>query len=102
MNVDLLYDEGCPNWRTVAGNLSELLDEVAFTLQFREFSTLGAAQAALYRGSPTILVDGHDPFASVGEHVDAACRIYLTPEGIGGAPTLDQLRAAITAEGSST
>lgn len=102
MNVDLLYDEGCPNWRTVADNLSQLLDEFAFTLQFRESSTLGAAQAASYRGSPTILIDGHDPFASVDEHVDAACRIYLTPEGMAGAPTLDQLRAAINIKTSPT
>ena len=80
----------------MADYLSQILEEVAFTLQCRESSTLGAEQAALYRGSPTILIDGHDPFVGVDEHVEPACRIYLTPEGIAGAPTLDQLRAAIT------
>ena len=99
MKVDLIYDEDCPNWRTVADELTELLGECDFTLELRESSSLDPTLAARYRGSPTILVDGRDPFVGEGEPVGAACRIYRTPRGPAGAPTLEQLRDALGARG---
>lgn len=95
MKVELIYDEGCPNWRTVADELAELLGEVDFTLELRESSTLDPSLVPSYRGSPTVLIDGRDPFAGADVPVRAACRVYPTPQGLSGAPTLDQLRAAV-------
>lgn len=43
-------------------------------------------------GSPNILVD---VFADADAEVGLSCRMYLTPEGYEGAPTLDQLRAVL-------
>jgi hypothetical protein len=47
-------------------------------------------------GSPTILVDGTDPFAGPGEAASVSCRLYRgsdwRPEG---APSVSQLRQAI-------
>ncbi len=42
-------------------------------------------------GSPTVLIDGSDPFAAPGSPVGLACRLYVTPEGLAGSPTVDQL-----------
>jgi hypothetical protein len=42
-----------------------------------------------FPGSPTILVDGEDPFAEAGAPVGLACRLYRTEMGPQGAPTLE-------------
>jgi hypothetical protein len=47
-----------------------------------------------FHGSPTIIVDGHDPFPTAGQP-GLACRIYQTPAGPAGAPTVEQLRSAL-------
>jgi hypothetical protein len=41
------------------------------------------------------MIDGRDPFASPGDPVGLACRIYHTPNGVEPAPTVEQLRAAL-------
>jgi hypothetical protein len=48
-----------------------------------------------FAGSPTILVDGVDPFAQKGATVGLTCRVYRTPDGLAGSPTADQLRAVL-------
>jgi hypothetical protein len=53
------------------------------------------AEALRFRGSPTVLVDGRDPFASGGELFGLACRIYQTPDGPAGSPTVQQFEAVI-------
>ncbi|MGH8775740.1 MAG: hypothetical protein ACRDWI_11380 [Jiangellaceae bacterium] len=50
----------------------------------------------LFHGSPSVLVDGRDPSSHGDQPVGLACRVYQTPEGPAGAPTIDQLRAALT------
>jgi len=39
-------------------------------------------------------------FAEPGAGVGLSCRIYRTPEGLAGAPTVDQLRAKLDARGA--
>ena len=46
-------------------------------------------------GSPTVLIDGQDPFASPGQWPSLACRIYQNPNGPSGIPDLRQLRQAL-------
>lgn len=95
MKVELLYLEDCPNWRVADGHLRELASERGFELERRLVSTPEEARAAGFRGSPTILVDGRDPFPSAGEPLGLSCRVYRTAAGIAGAPTIDQVRAAL-------
>jgi hypothetical protein len=47
-----------------------------------------------FTGSPTLLIEGTDPFARPGAPVALACRTYPTPSGLAGAPTIEQLSAA--------
>jgi hypothetical protein len=51
-----------------------------------------AAERARFRGSPTILIDGRDPFGSEDEQFGLSCRVYETEDGPQGAPTEAQLR----------
>ena len=54
-----------------------------------------AAERTRFRGSPSIHVDGFDLFADSDAPVGLSCRIYQTPDGPAGSPTLDQLRRAL-------
>ena len=48
------------------------------------------------RGSPTLLIDGSDPFAGPGDAPGMSCRLYRDEEGrLSGAPSSGQLRQAI-------
>ncbi|WP_270889810.1 thioredoxin family protein [Pedococcus sp. 5OH_020] len=44
-----------------------------------------------FMGSPTIMVDGKDPFATGAEQPAWACRVSMTPDGLAGSPTVEQL-----------
>ena len=48
------------------------------------------------RGSPTLLIDGVDPFAEPGQQPSLSCRLYRDDGGrIAPAPSVRQLRQAI-------
>ena len=53
------------------------------------------SEETVFAGSPTIVVDGQDLFPSEGQTNDLACRIYFTPQGLAGLPTLAQLTEAL-------
>ena len=96
MDVELLYLDGCPNWQSVNNHLFTLQTEFGFNLRRRLVSTANEAVRIGFRGSPTILVNGVDPFASGDEPIGLSCRIYTTSAGPAGSPTEDQLRSAVT------
>lgn len=96
------YFDGCPNWRLLDERLRELIDGRGdLDLQHERVETEEQAQQAKFRGSPTLLVDGVDPFAVGDEPVGLSCRVYDTPDGPAGMPTTEQLRAALGAAADS-
>ena len=96
MNVTLLYFDDCPNWLVVDGHLRALaLEHPEMSIERRILNTVEEAETTRFRGSPSIIVDGVDPFADADVPVGLSCRIYQTPGGPSGTPTLDQLRSAI-------
>ena len=97
MIVAMQYFDGCPSWQTTDARLREMQDELGFMLVHELVETPEAAEAAQFRGSPTVRVDGHDPFTASDEPFGLACRIFQTPDGPAGSPTSDQLRAVRTA-----
>lgn len=94
-DVRLLHFDGCPNWQVVDARLRTLQAEVAFTLEHETVETPEDAERLGFRGSPTVLIDGTDPFADGDAPAGLACRVYATPDGPQGFPTLEQLRAAL-------
>lgn len=94
--VALQYFEGCPNWQTTADHLARLADEgLDVSIDHEIIDSHETAVARGFRGSPTVLVDGVDPFENESTPVGLACRVYRTPNGIEGSPTLTQLRQAL-------
>ena len=40
-------------------------------------------------------MNGRDPFAGIDESFGLSCRVYQTPEGFAGSPTVEQLREVL-------
>ncbi len=97
MKLELLYFDDCPNWSIAAERLNDIATRRGLAVERRVVATPEEAQACRFRGSPTILVDGEDPFASGDEPFGLACRVYQTPDGPAGSPTTEQLGAVIDA-----
>lgn len=97
MKLELLYFDDCPHWRIAAARLADIASHRGLEVEHRLVTTPEEAEAARFRGSPTILVDGGDPFASGDESFGLVCRLYQTPEGLAGSPTAKQLEAVIDA-----
>ena len=58
-------------------------------------STPERAERAGFRGSPTILISGADPFAGPDDPVGLSGRVYRSPAGVDHAPTAEQLRSVL-------
>lgn len=95
MRIELLYFDDCPNWKLADEQLRVLALSRDLEMAHRLVTTPEEAEATGFRGSPTILVGGRDPFATGDEPFGLACRIYQTPYGPAGSPTLEQLENAI-------
>lgn len=98
MEVTLQYFDGCPSWKTTAEHLSTLVDQgLVATVRYELIDNHEMAVARRFRGSPTVLIDGTDPFAAKDGPLGLACRVYQTEDGYAGSPSLSQLRDVIAA-----
>ncbi|HVR79960.1 MAG TPA: thioredoxin family protein [Acidimicrobiia bacterium] len=96
MEVTLQYFDGCPNWETTDRHLGTLAAEgMEATIAYELIQSYEAAVERGFGGSPTVLIDGVDPFTDRRLLVGLTCRLYQTESGLAGSPTLDQLREAI-------
>jgi hypothetical protein len=98
VDVIVLAVPDCPG----AMLLEERLATVACGLPGLEVTRriiTGEAQAAKAGmcGSPTLLIDGADPFARPGQQPALACRLYQQDDGsLAPAPSAGQLRLVLT------
>jgi hypothetical protein len=96
MEVSLLYFDDCPNWKVADQRLAAVAAERPDVVVTRHrVETPAEAERLGFHGSPSILVDGVDVFAEPDAGVGLSCRVYRTPGGPAGAPTMEQLRAAL-------
>ena len=97
MDADLLYFDDCPNWQVAERHLKSLAAERGdLAIRHHIVDTVDEAERVGFRGSPTILLNGVDPFAGELDLVGAlSCRVYQTPAGLAGSPTIEQLRDAL-------
>lgn len=98
VDVVLQYFNDCPNWSQAAQHLDTLAGEIpGLVVSHQLVETPEDAERLRFRGSPSILIDGEDPFGPQDAPVGMACRVYPTPDGPAGSPTREQLRTAIIA-----
>jgi len=97
VHLTVLAVPGCPN----AGLLEERLAGVLgsrpdVTVSRHVIADEQEAARWGMQGSPTILVDGTDPFAGPGQAASVSCRLYRDGDGRAeGAPSVSRLRQAI-------
>lgn len=97
MRFELLYFDGCPHWELAAQRLDDVLGEHGLTATRVHVTTSEEADRLGFRGSPSVLIDGIDPFARGDEPTGLSCRVYPTPDGFAGVPTVEQLREVVGA-----
>lgn len=98
MDVALLYFDDCPNHQHAEENLAAALIESGageVVIRRQRVGTVEEAERFGFLGSPTILIDGVDPFAAPGASPGLSCRVYRTEDGPAGAPTVAQIRQAL-------
>lgn len=97
MNVELIYDPDCPNYRAARTELLKAFSEIQMTPHWVEWdrSAPDTPPHARIYGSPTILVNGRD-IAKTGPSHGNSCRLYPGEKnGFQGIPTLDAILAAM-------
>ncbi len=100
--IELLHIADCPNSGETLLRLQRAVDNTLPTNTSIKSTLIDSAETAArlpFAGSPTILVNGVDLFPTDGRTSDLACRIYLTPNGMAGAPTQQQIEAALSDHG---
>jgi hypothetical protein len=97
MRVELLYFDGCPSWQAAYDHLKLALDGLGLPDDVRlvRIQTNEQALELRFTGSPTIRLNGQDLFPTNQADYGLGCRLYITPEGMRGYPTVDMLREAI-------
>ena len=102
MKLTVLAVPGCPNAPLLEKRLAEVLaGRPGVTVQRRVITEVAEAARWGMRGSPTLLANGHDPFAAPGATPALACRLYPGEDGrLDGAPTVQALRRALEQAGA--
>jgi hypothetical protein len=100
VDVELLVVPDCPNESGALSVLRLALERVGLMAQSVRTTVIASQEQAQERefvGSPTILIDGVDPFGVPGQSPAVACRFYLTPAGLSGVPALGDVVTALAA-----
>lgn len=101
MKITIQYFEGCPHWKLADERVRRVLragyrDDVE--VKYELIESPEQAERVGFHGSPTVLVDGRDPFATGDEPVGMSCRVFRTEHGPEGSPSELQLRGALDPE----
>jgi len=93
----------CPNESVALSVLRLALDRVGLAALSVRTIVIAGQEQALERGfvgSPTILINGVDPFRVACQSPAYACRVYATPAGLSGVPPLGDVISALTVASS--
>ena len=101
MELILLTVPACPHAAAFEERLAAALAAYPGTVvHHREIADEQEAATAGMHGSPTLLVDGVDPFAAPGQPPSLSCRLYRDAAGQAGpAPPVEALRQALAGAG---
>jgi hypothetical protein len=94
MKIEELYFEGCPSWQTGVENLHVALkrEGLSWSVDMVEVQDDEDAQQRRFLGSPPFQFNGADLWPQSREEYAMSCRIYLTPDGLRGWPTVEMFK----------
>lgn len=102
MRIELLYIDDCPNLATAQERLESALAALGHSdtpVTMRLLESAADTAGTGFAGSPTITLNGSDIFPTGAPADDLACRIYVTPSGLAGIPTINQITEALKNNG---
>lgn len=96
-SVTVLSVPDCPNAPLLMDRLRQVLaGRSEVTVVSRVVADQAGAERGGMHGSPTLLIDGVDPFAAADQPCSLSCRLYRHPGGyVDGAPSLAELRVVV-------
>jgi hypothetical protein len=91
--IELLYFDGCPSWQKALQALEEVLKsgEITAKISLVQINSPERAQAEHFLGSPSFRVNGVDLWPEERSQYTLSCRLYQTPHGLKGSPTVEML-----------
>jgi len=94
MKIELLYFDGCPSWQTGLQNLKSAMQLEAIVADIDLVGVRADVEAMRLKflGSPSFRVDGRELWPETRDTYGLSCRVYPTPEGMKGWPTVEMLR----------
>lgn len=97
LKIQLLYFDSCPSWQSGLKSLQYALKANGLDVSVELVQVLGNDDAARkkFLGSPSFRVDGVDLWDEERDMYSLSCRVYATPEGMKGSPSVSMLREAI-------
>jgi len=98
MKIEPLYFSDCPSWRIGLENLTtalqiEGIDASVVLVKVEEHND---ATRWKFLGSPTFQIDGQDLWPDNRDTYSLSCRVYSTPDGIRGYPSVEILCSKLT------
>ena len=97
MEIELLVVPDCPYEDSAAELITTAVEDtgVKANITHTRIASEDQARQRGFIGSPTILLNGSDPFAQLEAAVALACRLYYTPDGLRAVPRLQDLCQAL-------
>lgn len=98
VDVRVLYLVDCPGWPAAVERVEAASALAGVPVEVHRVHVVSLAQAHElgFIGSPTILLEGVDPFPHPDVGPAMACRLYPVPDGVANCPTVDQVAEALS------
>ena len=95
--IQLLYFDGCPSWQSGLNNLHAALkaNELDESVELVQVMDNDDAARKKFLGSPSFRIDGVDLWNEERDTYSLSCRVYVTPQGLKGSPSVSMLQEAI-------
>lgn len=96
VRIDIVYTADCTSWEQTAFLVDQVLTDLGLQGEYFYWLCEDEDQAWEWDfiGSPTVLIDGKDPFRSPGEEPGLRLRTYFSAEkGMVAHPTYEMLRS---------
>jgi hypothetical protein len=97
MRVQVLTVADCPNGPVLIERLADALaDRPDVEVEHQVIVDAQEAARLGMHGSPTLLLDGRDPFTAARNRAGLSCRLYRGADGhVEGAPSVRELRQVV-------
>jgi len=94
LKIELLFMDDCPSWESGLQNLKAALqlESMHADIDLVKIRDNVEATHLEFLGSPSFRVDGHELWPEERETYALSCRIYLSPQGAKGWPSVEMLR----------